>query len=97
MRVRYTLEAQRELLEILLWLRARSPTAAAALADRISQAAARLEDMPFLGQVRHPPNVRGLPIGRYPYLMFYIVEENEVSILSIRHTSRRPPRAEDFR
>jgi plasmid stabilization system protein ParE len=31
-----------------------------------------------------------LPVLRYPYLIYYRVAEDELLILHIRHTSRRP-------
>ena len=34
--------------------------------------------------------VRRLPLGNYPYVIFYTVEADEVAILRIRHGARRP-------
>ena len=34
--------------------------------------------------------VRRLPLGNYPYVIFYTVEADEVVILRIRHGARRP-------
>ncbi len=36
------------------------------------------------------PGVRVMPLGRYPYLIFYTVLENELFVLHVRHASRRP-------
>jgi plasmid stabilization system protein ParE len=43
---------------------------------------------------RHPVvkelGVRVLWVGRYPYLVYYQIRQNEVAILHIRHAARRP-------
>ena len=36
------------------------------------------------------PAIRVLPVGRYPYLVFYTVRGDEVVILHIRHGARAP-------
>ena len=36
------------------------------------------------------PSVLVMPLGRYPYLVFYEVVGDEVQILHIRHSARRP-------
>jgi len=36
------------------------------------------------------PGVRAMPLGRYPYLIFYTALENELVVLHVRHASRRP-------
>ena len=43
---------------------------------------------------RHPVikelGVRALWLGRYPYLVYYQIRQNEVAIVHIRHAARRP-------
>jgi plasmid stabilization system protein ParE len=34
--------------------------------------------------------VRVLPVGRYPYLVFYTLRDDEIVILHIRHGARAP-------
>lgn len=96
MRVRFTAEAGDQLLAILLWLRQRSPRAADTVARRVEALVANLEEFPHLGQRHHALDIRVIPLGHHPYLVSYIVEEDEVRILSIRHTSRRPPQDQDL-
>jgi hypothetical protein len=36
------------------------------------------------------PNVRVVPLGRYPFKIFYMVVDETITILHIRHAARRP-------
>ncbi|HEY4775236.1 MAG TPA: type II toxin-antitoxin system RelE/ParE family toxin [Xanthobacteraceae bacterium] len=42
-------------------------------------------------QETEEPNVRRMPVGRYPFLVFYTVDQDEVVILHVRHGARKPP------
>jgi toxin ParE1/3/4 len=90
MRVRYTSEAASELANILSYLEERNPAAATAIAARIEGQIVRLRRFPRLGQPKYKPGVRMCTAGRFPFLIFYTVEEDEVRIVSIRHAARRP-------
>jgi plasmid stabilization system protein ParE len=45
-----------------------------------------------MGSITDHPDVRVLPVVRYPYLIFYrlIAEADEVRVLRIRHGRRKP-------
>jgi plasmid stabilization system protein ParE len=43
-----------------------------------------------MGHPKYKPGVRMITVRRYPYLIFYTVENNEVLIMSVRHGARRP-------
>jgi len=48
------------------------------------------ERMPLAsGDVAGTEAVRGAPVGRYPYLVFWTVEAGEIWVLHIRHRARR--------
>jgi toxin ParE1/3/4 len=53
-----------------------------------------LQDQPYSGYKTDDPEVRVRFIVRYPYKIFYRVRDDVVEIAHIRHTSRRPWRAE---
>jgi len=42
-------------------------------------------------KIAERPGVRGVPLIRYPYKVFYKVTDQAIEILYIHHTSRRPP------
>jgi plasmid stabilization system protein ParE len=35
-------------------------------------------------------DVRALPVGAYPYLIYWSAESDDVWIVHVRHTARRP-------
>jgi plasmid stabilization system protein ParE len=91
MKVRYTATAAVELDQILAYLAERNRSAAAALALRIETTISGLVEFPEMAQMTDEPGTRRMPVGRYPFLIFYTVEGDELVILHIRHTARRPP------
>jgi toxin ParE1/3/4 len=53
--------------------------------------AALLEEFPFAGHATDEPGVRIMPLVRYPYLVFYAVNDDEAVILHVRHGARLRP------
>jgi toxin ParE1/3/4 len=90
MKVRYTETALRELDEILAYIADRNFTAAASVRARVEELVERLSYFPYLAQGTERNGVRRVPLGNYPYVIFYTVEAEEVVILRIRHGARRP-------
>jgi toxin ParE1/3/4 len=90
MKVRYTETALRELDEILAYIADRSATAAASVRARVEELVERLSYFPHLAQATERRGVRRVPLGNYPYVIFYTVEAEEIVILRIRHGARRP-------
>jgi toxin ParE1/3/4 len=75
----------------------RSPSGALAVERRIRRTVALLADFPGAGRaLEQRPTVRVMPIGRYPYLIFYTVSDRELTILHIRHGARKPIDADDL-
>jgi toxin ParE1/3/4 len=91
MRVRFSATASADLGDILSFLLERNPRAAASVGAAIEATVARIGDFPESAQATDEPAVRMAPAGRYPYLIFYIVENNEVLILRVLHGARRRP------
>jgi toxin ParE1/3/4 len=67
------------------------PKIADAIGKRIEQVIERLAHRPRIApRVTGRSNVRVVLVLRYPYKIFYRVQNDAVEILHIRHTSRRP-------
>ena len=50
-----------------------------------------LADFPGSGRVlEQRPSIRVMPLGRYPYLIFYTTDGDELIVLHVRHASRSP-------
>ena len=90
MRVRYTLRARNDLDGICTYIDERSPSAARSIKELIERRIASLGDFPFMAPETDEPGIRELTILQYPYKVYYEVEGDEVWIVHIRHTARRP-------
>jgi plasmid stabilization system protein ParE len=90
MNVRYTATALLEVNELLAYIAERSPRGAAAVKARIDRTVATLAEFPEMAQRTDEPSVRRVPLGSYPYLIFYAMEREEIAILHVRHSARRP-------
>jgi plasmid stabilization system protein ParE len=90
MRVRYTPRAFADREAIFEYLDQRSPRAAHAVKAFIKK---QIDDLQYFPE-RYPSiqerNVRALWLVRYPYVVYYRIRGEEISILHIRHTSRQP-------
>ncbi len=91
MKLRYSSRASRDLAEIGEYLTARSPGGALSVERRIRKTIKLISEFPGAGRgLDQRPAVRVLPIGRYPYLIFYTLRDTEIVVLYIRHGARKP-------
>lgn len=92
MKVRYTQKALAQLEQVYFYIEAHDPKAAVRVKARIKRAIEHLARHPYSCRVSAHPGIRVLPIVRYPYLVFYSVDEptQEVRILRVRHGARDP-------
>jgi plasmid stabilization system protein ParE len=93
-KIRYTARALAQLDEIYSYIETHNPGAAKRVKSRIKQSIGRLVRHPYSCRPTENPAIRVLAVVRYPYLVFYSVDEaaNEVHILRIRHSARDPRR-----
>jgi toxin ParE1/3/4 len=90
MRVRYTPRAFADREAIFEYLDKRNPRAAREVKAFIDKRIDSLEHFPERHRLIKELNVRALWHGRYPYIVYYHVGKDEVSIIHIRHAARRP-------
>jgi plasmid stabilization system protein ParE len=91
MRIRYTLRARGDLEAIFSYLDRRAPSGAMSVKQTIERRIRRLADIPLIAPATTEPGVHELTVLRYPYKVYYSVENDEVTILHVRHSSRKPP------
>jgi plasmid stabilization system protein ParE len=91
MRVRYTEPASFELERSVSYFLEHAPASAAAFADSIDAAVARLLDNPYSSQETDMLGTRRAYVRRFRYSIFYTIEGDEVVILHIQHAARRWP------
>jgi toxin ParE1/3/4 len=92
MRVEYAPRAQADLIEIADYSRTRfGRTVASALETYVRATILRIAAMPESGErVPERAGVRVVSLVRYPFRVFYTASADTITILHIRHTSRRP-------
>jgi plasmid stabilization system protein ParE len=90
MKVRYTPRAKADLDAIFQHLDARAPAAAQSVKSTIERRIAWLADFPLIAPATDQAGVYELTIVRYPYKVYYEISDDEVWILHVRHTARRP-------
>ena len=91
MRITYSPRALRDLIEIGDYLSERTPSGAARVEQRIRIVVELIADFPASGRaVASRPTVRSIPLGVYPYWVFYTNLDDELIILHIRHSAREP-------
>lgn len=75
---------------------AESPIAALGLIDALELALDRIRRHPEAGSLRYAheldlPGLRSLLLGRYPYVVFYIVGRDAIDVWRVLHTHRDIP------
>lgn len=91
MRATYSPRAVADVIDIAAYLKVRSPAGARAVEQRIHRTVALLAEFPGAGRaLQQRPQVRVLPLGRSPYLIFYTLSGEELTVLHIRHAARQP-------
>jgi plasmid stabilization system protein ParE len=90
-RVTYSPRALRDLIDIGGYLSERNPSGAARVEQRIRVVVDLVASFPESGRVvASRPTVRVMPLGAYPYLLFYTVLDDELVILHVRHAAMKP-------
>jgi toxin ParE1/3/4 len=91
-KIRYRPTALAQLANIFAHIAVHSQPSAHRVIVRIKRSIDQLADFPFSGRPSEIADIRELPIVRYPYIVFYTVDEatDEVLILRVRHTSQDP-------
>jgi plasmid stabilization system protein ParE len=91
MKVVWTDEALRDLEEITAYLLVHYPSVAPALEQRIRAVVARIGRWPESARrSAYRSGVRMVPLGRYPYNVFYRIADDRLEILHVHHSARRP-------
>ena len=91
MRIRYTRRARADLASVLTYLKERSDPGAENVSRALKIAIDLIGRFPEIGRLAGESETRVLPVGGYPYLIYWIVTEDEVRIVHIRHAARARP------
>jgi len=75
---------------VLAYLDRRNPHGARKVQQGLGAAMDLLLHHPFAGSMTARPGIRRLMVRPYPYAITYQVAADEIVILGIRHSARRP-------
>ena len=90
MNVVYAPRALRDLQGLSAYLVERSPAGAGNVLAAIRSSINTLSYFPEIGPLVDDAGHRRISVPRYPYVIFYRIDTDDLLILDIRHTSRRP-------
>jgi len=91
MKAIFTAAALADLDEILAYTSENYPALAGRLERRIRDVVAHIEEWPLNARMLNgQPDVRIVPLLRYPYKIFYRIADGRIDILHIHHTAREP-------
>ena len=90
MKLRFTPRAAQDLAEIADYIRQHSPQAALRVRAAILESLQHLILFPQIGRRQKIEGVRKLVTRRYPYLVYYTIDDvaEEIVVLSIQHPAR---------
>jgi len=91
MTVRYTDTALEEISDILEYIARDNPTAANEVSLAIEGTIVLIQTQPRLAGIVYRGMVRALPVGDFPYRLFYQAIPAEIVIRNARHTRRQQP------
>jgi len=89
MKVEYTPRARDDLAAILTYIEQHSPQGARNVARAIRKTIELIGEFPESGRLAGEQGTRVLPVGRYPYLIYWSIEGAKVWIVHVRHAARR--------
>jgi toxin ParE1/3/4 len=94
MKLRIDAEAQAELQEAVLWYESRRTGLGLELLAEVDEGIERIRKTPFqfarLETMPDEQTIRRLLLRRFPFKLIYEVVEDELHVLAIAHTQRRP-------
>lgn len=92
MKIRWLRTALRDLDDEATYIATENPEAARLVVARIFESVGLLASQPAIGRAGRVSGTRELVVPKTRYLIPYRIRADEVEILRVFHTSRKPPR-----
>jgi toxin ParE1/3/4 len=97
MSVRFSARALADLRAIADYIAERRPSGAVSVIRRIEATVALIGRHPGVGRkVRARSGVFALPVGKYPYRVYYMNDGNNAIVVHVRHAARKLPSTEEM-
>lgn len=87
MRIRFSPRSRDDLVDILEYIDRHSATGAKSVRAAIARSLRLIGQVPLIG-ADAGDGIRCVPVPRYPYLVYYQVDEGGVDVLHVRHAAR---------
>jgi plasmid stabilization system protein ParE len=92
MRIAYSRQSLADIDDILAHIRQFDPAAAERVYAAIQHTVRRIGQFPYSAQqVTDETVLRRVPLGPFPYLVYYEIEVDRVTVLRVVHGARRQP------
>lgn len=88
MKLRFTPRAANDLSEIADYIRAENPNAALSVRASVLESVELLMQFPEIGRLQTVEGVRKIVARKHPYLIYYLVQDDEVIVLTIRRPAK---------
>ena len=95
-KLRYTPRARNDISDVYDYIAQYNPRAATAVVRGIRSTCRLLARYPRIGRATDIKGIRALALVRYPYLIYYAIGTDEVTILHVRHGARSAPEQSDL-
>lgn len=83
-------EAEDDMLEAYIWYKQQRSGLGEEFLESLDQARQSILQNPSTYRIRYKKKVRVFLVDRFPYLILYVLQKNEVNVISVFHTSRDP-------
>jgi plasmid stabilization system protein ParE len=93
MRIQFAAQALDDLESISAYYRAISPNVANSIVSEIERRIGLLAKLPLLAPETDEPGIRELVVIRYPYKVYYRIDDHRIVIMHIRDARREPWRS----
>ena len=90
MKVRLSASTNLDFEKVARHYKSHAPAQALRLAKEMRSVLKRLGEYPESSQATDLPKIRRAVLRHFPFVVFYTVRPNEISVVHIRHTSRAP-------
>lgn len=90
--IKWSIIAKNDIVAIAKYFKDKSLESATNIINTIFNMVSRLNDFPLSGRLREETGTREIVINKYPYIVSYIIKENDIIIVRVLH-SRMLPRA----
>lgn len=87
---RLSQEAENDMLEAYIWYEEQKAGLGEEFLEALEKARYTLLQNPATYRVRYKKKVRAFLVDRFPYLILYVLKNNEVNVISVFNTSRDP-------